>query len=159
MLIKLCGEKKMTRLIGNLKQNIIVAYITRETKYHPLCHFLNYGFAADPLFLETEIASFCLNQGSSTPDNPLRGYVSRGSCKWRYLVFDRKRLEPRLLSWQWHKGCHPFSFVMYISGAKFEDHCSNSSRDILGSAFYWFTEIIYNVVAFLICIMQKHQYV
>ena len=48
-----------------------------------------------------------------------------------YLVFHRERLEPRLLPWQQHSRCHFVSFVMYISGAKFEEHCSNISRDIL----------------------------
>jgi len=36
-----------------------------------------------------------------------------------------------LLSWQWHNECHFVSFVMYISGAKFKEHCFNISRDIL----------------------------
>ena len=43
----------------------------------------------------------------------------------------RKRLEPRVLPWQQHSKCHFVSFVMYISGAKFEEHCSNISGDIL----------------------------
>ena len=51
--------------------------------------------------------------------------------KWEYLVFHRKRLEPRVLPWQQHSRCHSVSFVMYISGAKFEEHCSNISGDIL----------------------------
>ena len=38
--------------------------------------------------------------------------------------------------WEWHNGCHLVSFLMYISGAKFEKHCSNISRDILDSVFY-----------------------
>ena len=29
-----------------------------------------------------------------------------------------------------------FSLVMYMSGAKFEEQCSNNSRDILDSVFY-----------------------
>ena len=36
-----------------------------------------------------------------------------------------------LLSWQWHNGCHYVSFMMYITGAKFEEHCFNISRVIL----------------------------
>jgi len=36
-----------------------------------------------------------------------------------------------LLSWRWHDGCHFVSFVMYISDAKFQEHCFNISRDIL----------------------------
>ena len=51
--------------------------------------------------------------------------------KWGYLVFHRKRLEPRVLPWQQHSRCHSVSFVMYISGAKFEEHRSNISGDIL----------------------------
>ena len=42
-----------------------------------------------------------------------------------------------VLPWQQHRRCHFVSFVMYISGAKFEEHCANVSRDILYSLFYW----------------------
>jgi len=52
-------------------------------------------------------------------------------CKWGYLVFHRKRLEPRVLPGQQHSRCHSVSFVMYVSGAKFEGHCFNVSRVIL----------------------------
>ena len=41
--------------------------------------------------------------------------------------------------WQWHDSCYFVSFVMYISGAKFEDHCFNISGDILNSVFYRFS--------------------
>ena len=47
---------------------------------------------------------------------------------------------------------------MYISGAKFEDHCSNISVAILNSVFYCFSETIYDVITFLICIIQKREY-
>ena len=47
---------------------------------------------------------------------------------------------------------------MYISGAKFEDHCSNSSGDILNSVFYRFRGTIYDIITFLICIIQKREY-
>ena len=60
-------------------------------------------------------------------------------CKWDF--FDRKRLEPRELSWQWHHRCHfGFVFVMYNSCAKFnKDYGSNIARDILDSVFYHFS--------------------
>ena len=48
-----------------------------------------------------------------------------------FVFFHRKGLEPRVLPWQQHNRCHYVSFVMYISGAKFEEHCSNISGDIL----------------------------
>ena len=57
-------------------------------------------------------------------------------CKWGYLVFHGKRLEPRVLLWQQCSRWYFVSFVMYISGAKFEEHCSNISGDILNSVFY-----------------------
>ena len=76
-------------------------------------------------------------------------------CKWGYLVFHRKRLEPRGLPWQQHSRCYSVSFVMYISGAKFEEHCSNISGDILDSAFHCLSETNYDVITFLICMIQK----
>ena len=63
-----------------------------------------------------------------------------------------------LLSWQQHDSCHFASFVMYFSGAKFEDHCSNISGDILDSVFYSFSGTIYDVITSLICIIQKRKY-
>ena len=53
---------------------------------------------------------------------------------------------------------HSVSFVIYISGAKFEEHCSNISRDILDSVFYCSTGTIYDVITLLICVMQKRKY-
>ena len=47
---------------------------------------------------------------------------------------------------------------MYISGAKFEDHCSNISGDIRNSVFYRFSGTIYNVITFTIYITQKREY-
>ena len=63
-----------------------------------------------------------------------------------------------MLPWQQHRRCHFVSFVMYISGAKFEEHCSNISRDILDSVFYCSTGTIYDIITLLICIMQKRKY-
>ena len=75
-----------------------------------------------------------------------------------YFVFHGKRLEPRVLPWQQYSRCHFVSFVMYIFGAKFEDHCSDISGDILNSIFYRFSGTIYDVITFLICIIQKREY-
>ena len=75
-----------------------------------------------------------------------------------FRFFYRKRLEPRVLPWQQYSRCNFVSFVKYISGAKFEDHCSNISGDILNSVFYRFSGTIYDVITFLICIMQKREY-
>ena len=78
------------------------------------------NFTADPVLIMTEIPILFLNQGSLTHSNVMRsvqtiwkpGLFGAGclcptqGCKWGYLVFDRKRLEPRVLSWQWHNRCH-----------------------------------------------------
>ena len=53
-----------------------------------------------------------------------------------------------LLSWQWHDGCHYVSFVMYISGAKFEEHCFNISRVILDWVLNCFSGTTYDVITF-----------
>ena len=36
-----------------------------------------------------------------------------------------------MLPWQQHGKCHSIYFVMYVSVAKFEEHYSNTSGDIL----------------------------
>ena len=80
--------------------------------------------------LRLKFPDFIFKQGSSTPNN-LMGTMCIQSktlcptlkdCKWGYLVFHRKRLEPRVFSWQQYSRCHSVSFVKYISGAKFEEH-------------------------------------
>ena len=47
---------------------------------------------------------------------------------------------------------------MYLSGAKFEEHCSNISGDILDWVLNGFSETTYDVITFLICIIQKRKY-
>ena len=47
---------------------------------------------------------------------------------------------------------------MYITGANFEDQCSNISGDILNSVFYGFSGTIYDVIISLICIIQNPEY-
>ena len=47
---------------------------------------------------------------------------------------------------------------MYISGAKFEEHCFNISRDILDWVLYCLSGTIYDVITFLIYITWKRKY-
>jgi len=62
-----------------------------------------------------------------------------------------------VLPWQQHRRGLPVSFVMHIFGAKFEGHCSNISRDtcILDLVFYCSNGTTYDVITFLICIIQN----
>ena len=46
---------------------------------------------------------------------------------------------------------------MYISGAKFEEHCFNISRDILDWLLYYFSWKNYDVITSLISIMLKRK--
>jgi len=63
-----------------------------------------------------------------------------------------------MLPWEQQSRRHSVSFVMYISGAKFEEHCSNISGDIFDSVFYCLSGTINDVITFLICITQKREY-
>ena len=62
------------------------------------------------------------------------------------------------MSVQRHYGCHLVSFVIFISGAKFEEQNFNISRDIFYSVFYHFGCVTYDVITYLIYIIQKRQY-
>ena len=48
--------------------------------------------------------------------------------------------------------------MMLVSGAKFEEHCFNISRDIRDWVLYCFSGTTYDVITFLICITQKRKY-
>ena len=49
---------------------------------------------------------------------------------------------------------------MHISGAKFEEYCSNISRDIVDWVLYCFSSgTIYDVITLLICTIQKRNYI
>ena len=63
-----------------------------------------------------------------------------------------------MLPWKQNGRCHSVPFVMYISDAKFEEHCSNISGDINDSVFYFSSETIYDFITSLICIIQKRKY-
>ena len=47
---------------------------------------------------------------------------------------------------------------MYISGATFEEYSSIISGDILDWLLYCFRETSYDVITFLVCIIQKRNY-
>ena len=65
-------------------------------------------------------------------------FLISGVANGDICFLDRKRLEPKELLWQQHKGCHCFSFGMQIYGAKFQENRFNISRDIVYSVFYHF---------------------
>ena len=59
--------------------------------------------------------------------------------------------------------CHSLSFVMircimYITGAKFEDHCFNISGNILDLVFYYLVGPFMTSSFSTVCIIQKREY-
>jgi len=63
-----------------------------------------------------------------------------------------------LLPWQQHNKCHFISCVINISGSSYEEYPFNISKNILYSVFYDFSCQPFDVITFLICIIQKCQY-
>jgi len=61
-----------------------------------------------------------------------------------------------VLKWQQYNGCHFVSFVTYISGATFEEHRTGISGDILDSVLCCLGGAAYDIMAFLIYIVQKY---
>ena len=127
--------------------------ITKEAKWHLSCRCHDNSYAAGPVLIRTESPRFYRKRGSSTHNNLMarvtaiwEPFVCRAkpSVKLGYLVFYRQRLELRVLAWQQHSRCHSVSFVMYVSGTKFEEHCSNISRDLLDWVLYCFSRTIYD---------------
>ena len=57
-------------------------YITKETKWHPLCHCHD-NSPAGPVLIKTNITRFYLKQGSSSPNN----LMGRVKSIWESCVF------------------------------------------------------------------------
>ena len=51
------------------------------------------------------------------------------------FVFSQKETGAKKVAME-TSGCHSVSYVMYISGATFKEHCFNISGGILDSVFY-----------------------
>lgn len=60
----------------------------------------------------------------------------------------------KVLPWQRHSGRHYVSFMMCISGVKFEEHRPNIFRDILDTVFNFFFGTIYVVIIKIGTILQ-----
>ena len=106
---------------------------------HQLCRCHDNSFAAGPVVIKTEISSFCLNQGSSTPANQM----VRAKTIWKTMSVLRRTLSDTLKGYKMRifssfffterdlsqgsylakNRCHLVSIVMQISLAKFEEHC------------------------------------
>ena len=65
-----------------------------------------------------------------------------------------------MLPWQQHSRCHSVSFVMYVSGAKFGKTLLPIFLEIffIECCIVLINGTAYDVIAFLICIIQKRKY-
>ena len=87
-------------------------------------------------FFDLEISTLLCNSNEESVDviggffKPVQHSTKRLQMEPGYLVFHKKRLKPRVHPWKQHIGHYSVSFVMYISCAKFEEHCCNISGDI-----------------------------
>ena len=156
-------------------------HIVKETKRDPLCRCHDNGYAAGRLLIKTKILGFYLKHEGALytgiSSSTLNNLMGRVKTIWEPCVFRARPSVPfqRVANehiWffterDWSQECcHGnkmvgvilFPFVMCISGAKFEEHCSNISGDINDSVFYFSSETIYDVITSLICIIQKRKY-
>ena len=73
-------------------------YITKETKWHPLCRCHDNSYAAGPVLIQTNITRFYLKQGSSTPNN----LMGRVRSLWESCVFRARPSVPFRRVANWH---------------------------------------------------------
>ena len=73
-------------------------YITKETKWHPLCRCHDNSYAAGPVLIKTNITRFYLKQGSSTPNN----LMGRVKSIWESCVFRARPSVPFRRVANWH---------------------------------------------------------
>ena len=55
--------------------------------------------------------------------------------------FSQKEIRAQSVTQQ-HRRCRSVSFLLYISGAKFEEHCSTISGDIFDSVLNCLNELV-----------------
>jgi len=125
-------------------------------------HFHFWGTDIGPVLVKNKIPIFCLNQVSSTL---LRQSTENHVCFKKdtlshlkgYLVFDRKRLEPRVLSDNDTKGV-----ILILLWCTFLVPSLKNSSQMFQEIFLirYFTILgkQFDVITSLICIIQKRQY-
>ena len=146
-------------------------YITKETKWKLSCRCHYNSSAAGPVLLTTKIPRFHLTQELSTPNN----LIGRFKTMWepclyrgrplsyskrlqtRIFIFYRKRLEERVLPWQQYLGVILFLLWCTFLVPSLKITAQIFSGDILNLVFYRFSGTIYDVITFLICIIQKRE--
>ena len=95
-----------------------------------------------------------------TPDGPLPWqqlwrWLCWLCCKWGQLLSHRKRLEPRVLSWQQHSRCHFVSLWCTFLVPSLKSTAPIFLEIFLIQYLIVLIGKIYDVITFLICIIQK----
>ena len=115
------------------------------------------------VLIRTTIPRFYVKQGLSTPTN-LMGRVKtiREPCVFRLQLgifgFSQKETGAYSVAMTTTYTVAFCSFVMYIACAKFEEYHLNICRVILDRMLCCFSGTTYDVITFLICIIQKREY-
>ena len=89
-----------------------------------------------------------LSATCAKPYSSRAAWLSLSGRKWRFLVHNGEGLGPGVISWRHCNGRHFVSHMAYVIDAKFEQHHSNISRDILDFVIYFCTEMICDVINF-----------
>jgi len=96
-------------------------YITKETKWHPLCHCHDNSYAAGPVLIKTNITRFYHKQGSSTPNN----LMGRVKTIWESCVFRARPSVPFRRVANWH--------IWFFTQRDWSQKCchGNNTKDVI----------------------------
>ena len=147
-------------------------YITKETKLQLSCHCHDNSYAAGPVLIKTKIPIFHLTQGSSTPKN----LMGRVKTMWEPHLFPERPPVPlkKVANgdiWfyavrDWNQGCchgnNIAGVILFLLRSTFLVPSLKITAPIFLEIFliqYFiqcsFSGTIYDVITFLICIIQK----
>ena len=146
-------------------------YITKETKWQLSCRCHDNGYAAGPVLIKTKIPRFHLTQESSNPNN-LMGRVKTmwDLCLFRPPVPLKKVVNGDIWVFterDWKQGCchgnNIVGVILFLLWCTFlvsslKNTASTFLEIFLIQPFYPFSGTIYDVITFLICIIQKREY-
>ena len=136
-------------------------YITNETEWHLFCRCHDNSYVAGPVLITTKIPRFYLEQGSSTPND----LIGRVTCKtiiiggiWFFFGCSQKETRA-LINYYCHvsniHAVHVFLFLLWCSVLV---SSLKSTAQIILEIFLIYSWTIYGVIAFLICIIRKCEF-
>ena len=145
-------------------------YITKETKWQLPCRCHDNSYAAGPVLIKTKISRFHLTQGSSTPNN----LMARVKTMWEPCLFPGRPPVPLkkvangdiwfYTERDWNQGCchgnNTAGVILFLLWCTVLVPSLKITAPIFLEIFlfYRFSGTIYDIITFLICIIQKCKY-